>query len=372
MLRARLHGASPVEERLDRMKRALSFAALASVLLFALPALADKVAVLPFTSPAGVPPPELEQARAWTREAVSAEGHAAADANELASAEAAVKDGAPDTTQEYVAAGRAAGADWTLTGHVTREDHPPVMLPGGGLEDGYTTYRVELEACQVATGRVESLAREVLPDEGASDVAQMVGLLLRPEGIANAELPWGRGPRRPKARPSAAPPAQRPPAEPTPPRPVYGREHPIALGASIGVSNALTRPAAARGPSWAMPVGVAFGYALADSVPGLELRANVTGQPIGPRAAELSAGARYAIAPLSGLRLFVGPELLVGAHVALGADKTTRLLAHGSAFVAYGITESVQVELAGDLAAALGGSGTLLLGGGTARVLVRF
>jgi hypothetical protein len=93
---------------------------------------------------------------------------------------------------------------------------------------------------------------------------------------------------------------------------------------------------------------------------------------VGPRALELSAGARYALAPVPGLRLFVGPELLVGAHVALGANKVARFLAHGSAFVALGITENVQAEVAADLAAALGGAGTLVLGGATARLVVRF
>jgi hypothetical protein len=121
-----------------------------------------------------------------------------------------------------------------------------------------------------------------------------------------------------------------------------------------------------------MPIGGVIGYALPDTVPGLELRANITGQVIGPRALELSAGARYAIAPFGGVRFFVGPELLVGAHVALGAEKTGRFLSHGALFAAYGITENVQAEIAGDLAAALGGAGTLVLGGGTARVVVRF
>jgi hypothetical protein len=121
-----------------------------------------------------------------------------------------------------------------------------------------------------------------------------------------------------------------------------------------------------------MPIGGSLGYALPDVLSGLELRANIAGQVVGPRALEVSAGARWAIAPFGGIRLFVGPELLLGGHVALGANKTTRFLAHGSAFVAYGVTENVQVEIAGDLMPAFGGTGTLLLGGGTARVAVRF
>ena len=358
----------------------LSSAVLAATLAFAAPAWADKIVVLPFTSPKNVPRPELEEARRWTREAVTQKGHTFADDNEMVSAQAAVKDGVADTSQEYEAAAKVTSADWALTARVERNDHPPARLPDGSEEEGYTTYRVELEAYQASSGRVESLSREVLPDEGPNDIAEMIALLIRPEGIANADIPWTHvGVRRPKPKPKPAappPPPQPttppPPAAPPPPRRVYGEGHPIAIGASIGVTNAMVRPDEARGPSWAMPIGVVVGYALPDSVPGLEVRGNLTSQVVGPRALELSAGARYALAPIRGVRLFVGPELLLGAHVALGADKTARFLTHGALFLAYGITENVQAEIAGDLAAALGGAGTLVLGGGTARVLVRF
>jgi hypothetical protein len=208
----------------------------------------------------------------------------------------------------------------------------------------------------------------------------MLALLIRPQGIDNADIPWSRvSVKRPKSKPKPTPPAAPPPPPeppkpqaPPPPRVVYGAGHPIALGASIGISNALSRPSEARGPSWAMPIGGVIGYAFPDDAPGLELRGNVTSQAIGPRALELSAGARYAFAPVRGVRMFIGPELLLGAHVALGADKTARFLTHGSAFVAYGIIENVQAELAADLSAAVGGTGTLVLGGGTARIVVRF
>jgi hypothetical protein len=114
-----------------------------------------------------------------------------------------------------------------------------------------------------------------------------------------------------------------------------------------------------------------FAYAL-EQVPGVELRGVFTSQVIGPRALEISAGGRYAIPVLPQYRIFIGPELLLGAHVAIGAEKTARFLGHGSAFVAWGIGEQVQLELAGDLATAFGGTGTLVLGGGTARALFRF
>jgi hypothetical protein len=357
------------------MKLFLSAMALVGVLAVTHAARADKVAVLPFSSSNNVPRTELEQIRGWTREALTREKHTFATPDEMVSAEAAIRDGVADVSSEYIAAGKAAGAPWTLSGRVERRDVPPSKQPDGTEEEGYTLYRVELEACQVGSGRVESLAREVLPEEAPQELAEMIALLVRPEGLANAPIPWEKsGAKRPKPRPKPPAPPPPPPAPPPPaePRPIYGQGHPILVAASIGVTNALVRPDDARGPSWAMPIGGAVGYALPDVLAGLELRGNLTGQVVGPRALEVSAGARWAFAPFGGVRLFVGPELLVGGHVALGANKTTRFLGHGSAFVAYGITENIQVELAGDLMTAFGGTGTLVLGGGTSRLAVRF
>jgi hypothetical protein len=342
-------------------------------------ALADKVAVLPFTGAPGVSKPELEQARVWTQQAVQAKGHTPPSPAEMQSAELAVKDGTADTSSEYRAAGRASASQWTVTGQVDRHDAPPAKLPDGTEEEGYTSYRIELVACQVESGRVESLAREIDPDEAPAQLAEMLTLLLRPEGIKNAVLPWeGAPPHKHKAKPKpppSPPPPPPPPPPAEPPAPVvkhtYAENRPAALGLSVGFSNALKRPDEARGSSNAMPIGGVFAYAI-EQAPGLELRGVFTSQVIGPKALEISAGARYAIPILPQYRIFIGPELLLGAHVAIGAEKTARFLSHGSAFAAWGITEAVQLELAGDLAAALGGSGTLILGGGTVRALYRF
>lgn len=346
------------------------------LLCAASPALADKVAVLPFTAPKGLSKPEVDLARKWTREAAIARGHVPPSDSEMLSAEMAVKDGTPDTSQEYLAAGRASGAQWTVTGQVERHDAPPAKLPDGTMEEGYTTYRIELEVAQVETGRVESLAREIDPDEAPAQIGEMLALLVRPEGIRNAQLPWDNSAphkRKPKPKPPAPPPPPPPPPEPAKPvvKHAYAENHPAALGLSIGFSNALSRPSEARGPSNAMPIGGVFAYAI-EQVPGIELRGVFTSQAIGPKALEISAGGRYAIPVLPQYRIFIGPELLLGAHVALGADKTARFLGHGSAFVAWGIGEQLQLELAGDLATAFGGTGTLVLGGGTVRALFRF
>lgn len=357
----------------------LSLGTVVLLLSAASPAFADKVAVLPFSAPKGLSKPELVQARTWTNEAVVASGHVLPSAGEMLSAENAVKDGVPDTSQEYVAAGSASASQWTVTGRVERYDAPPAKLPDGSMEEGYTSYRFELEAAQVETGRVESLAREIDPDEAPAQIAEMLSLLLRPEGIRNAKLPWDNAaPHKRKVKPKPAeppppPPPPPPPAEPAKPvvKHAYAENHRAALGLSLGFSNALKRPSEARGPSNALAIGAVGAYAL-EQVPGVELRAGFTSQAVGPKALELAAGARYAIPIFPQYRVFVGPELLVGAHVALGADKTARFLGHGAAFVAWGIGERVQLELVGDLSAAFGGTGTLVLGGGTVRALFRF
>jgi len=348
------------------------------VLLAASRARADKVAVLPFEAPKGAAKPELDRARGWAREAVTRRGHTLPSDAEMVSAERAVTDGSADTSQEHRAAGRAAGSQWTLTGRIERRDVPPSKLPDGTETDGYTEWHVELEVCQVDTGRVESLVRDLDPDEAPAQIAEMLALLVRPEGLANAELPWEKAPRkpRPKAKPApppAAPPPPPPPPEPTRPlvRHAYAEGRPAAMGLSVGVSAALVRPDEARGPSAALPIGAAFAYAI-EQAPGLEVRGIFTTQVAGPRALAAAAGARFAIPLMPQHRLYFGPEALLGAHVALGADKTARFLLHSSAFVAWGLGEAVQLELAGELAPAFGGSGTLLLGGGTVRALYRF
>lgn len=354
-----------------------SVAAAAALLLTTSSALAEKVAVLPFRAQNNVPRPELEQARGWTQEALKKKGHTLPNDAEAKAAEASVKDGTADTSEELRAAGKAAQSPWAMSAFVQRIDYPPAKNPDGSEEEAWSTYRIELEACEVESGRVESVAREVLPETAPDEIAEMIGFLVRPGGIGpNAVFPWtGQGPRKPKPKPKPAPPPPPPQPPPPPPPPVkkyaYGENAPFAIGVSGGVSNALSRPGNARGPSWAVPIGVAFGYAFAE-VPGLEARGIFTSQIIGPKAIEIAAGGRYAIPVLPQYRIFMGPEALIGAHVAIGAEKTARFIAHGSAFAAIGVSDSLQFEIAGDIAGAFGGSGTLVLGGGTARALLRF
>jgi hypothetical protein len=112
------------------------------------------------------------------------------------------------------------------------------------------------------------------------------------------------------------------------------------------------------------------GYAI-ESVRGLELRGNIGIATIGPSAFTIDGGARYAWPVLAKYHLYIGPELAIGVFATEGAKKQGYFLTHGSAFAAWEPLSMLQVELVGDLSAALGGD-TFVLGGGTIRTSLRF
>jgi hypothetical protein len=324
-------------------------------------ALADKVAVLPYSAATSATDKgALERARTATRAALLQRGHAQPTDSEMATAEAAVKDGVADTSDEYRAAAKASGSDWTVTGRVES------ATDGAG-------YRVELFAFQASSGRVESVARTVDPARADTQIGEMLALLLRPEGVGNAEIAWEKSPPVPGPAPVPAQVQTTPPPPPTEPevKHVYAEGHPFAVGVGVGVLSALSRPANAQGTATSVVLNGAFGYAL-EQVPGLELRADIGGGVTGPRSLMLEGGARYAIMLAPTLRIYAGPEAGLGAFFTLGGDKGGRFFARGTAFAGIGLGERIQIEIVGDIAAAPGGAGALVLGGGGARGVVRF
>ena len=130
----------------DVRKIAASLAA-SAVFLFAGSAFAEKVAVLKFTGDPG----SVDGAHDATARAVTAGGKTLPTQSEMVTAEVAVKDQTPDNSEEYLAAGRASSSDWTVAGRVR-------PITDGG-------YHVELEVCQVSSGRVESLTRDKAKQE---------------------------------------------------------------------------------------------------------------------------------------------------------------------------------------------------------------
>jgi hypothetical protein len=330
---------------------------------------ADRVAVLPFTSIGNATSVDLDKARAATQGALGQMGHKLPTSSEMLTAEMAFKGEHGGDSKAYQSAGRASSAEWAVGGHV--EAHG-------------ATYRLELEACKVDTGRVESLAREIDPPKAPSQIQEMFALLLRPEGIANADIPWQRAtPPVFTPKPDAtekkdetkvvtkAPPPDTGPPPPPPVKHAYAEDHPIAVGIMTSVLTAAQRDSKAQGSATSVHVGGSFGYALS-AVPGLELRGDAAGAVAGPQSISAIVGARYMLGALPTKRIFVGPELGVGTFVTLGAEKTARFLAHGSVVGAVGLGEHVQLELAGDVDYAAGGASGLLLVGGTARGSYRF
>jgi hypothetical protein len=333
-----------------------------AVMLLSANAFADKVAVLKFTGD----PQSVQTAHDATQRAVVAHGNTLPTDSEMVTAEVAVRDTVPDNSEEYIAAGKASTSAWTVAGRVSPN------------ADGY---HVELEACQVQSGRVESLTRDIDPTQADAQIGEMLALLLRPEGIANADIPWERGlkkkPPPPKPVPPPPPPKPLPPPAPPPPPPppavrhTYAEHAPYAVGVVGEGLAAVSRPGRAEGPSGSLELGAALGYAL-DAVPGLEIRANGEFAAAGPGAIIADAGARYAFMLVPTARIFAGPEATIGGFFTLGGDKSARFLARGSLVAGIGIGDHFQVEAFGDAAAAAGGSGALVFLGGGGRALVRF
>lgn len=323
---------------------------------------ADRVAVLPFVSVGNATSVDLDKARAATRGAVQAQKHTLPTDSEMLTAEMAFKGELGGGSKALQAAGHASSSAWVVRGLV--ETHG-------------ATYHLELEACQVDSGRKETLAREIEPAKEVAQIGEMLALLLRPEGIANADIPWERG------TPTIAPPVKQPtqtvvtkPTEPPPPGPppvrhAYAEGHPIAVGLDVSVLSAVSRPTGASGSATSLQLGGTFGYALL-AIPGLELRGDFGGAVAGPSSLTIDAGARYMLPVAPTKRFFLGPELALGTFVTLGAEKTARFLLRGALVASLGLGERWQIELLGDCDYAAGGSGALALVGGSARGVFRF
>jgi hypothetical protein len=350
--------------------RALSIALGAAATLASAPAWADQVAVLRFQSSGGVTTnAQVEAARAATRDAVVRASHTLPPPALASAADVVVKDGAPDTTSEYREAGRASAAQWTVAGHV--EAH------------GWT-YRLELEACLVATGRVESLAREIDARQPVPEITEMLALLLRPQGVGDAAPPWEQGGAGPVVTPAPAPApppngvittpppvAYTPPPAPEPARPPYANEHPFALGLGIEGLGAFARAANARGSAAVGDATVDVGYAFSQ-VPGFELRAGFAAGVLGPGFVRADVGARYMMLLVPKARVFVGPEARFGGFFVTGGDKSARLWLGAAVPVAFEVTERVTIEAYPELGYAAGGTAGLGFVGGGARGVLRF
>ncbi len=356
--------------------------------LVATDALADNVVVLPFRATEGAADKkDLVTLKGAASGATTDRGHTLVPAAAATRAEKSSKDGVFDTQAELIAAGKTADANWTLSAKVEAR--------AAGV------YAIDLEACQVGTGRVELVARDVEVANARVQIAEMLALLLRPEGINGAELPWKKNvppqplpkpeptPEPPKPTPPVpAPVPQPPPAEVhvfTPPPRGYGEDHPFVAGLGVGFISAFKRPTGAVGNATSLLVQASFGYAVLTtsdnkdnpdrSTSALELRFDAAAGAIGPGSFLLDGGARYALFlnknAQSG-RFYIGPEAKIGAFIPFAGDKKARFLARGGGFVGMAITPELSLEIAPNVSVAAGGSGALAFFDTTLGVFYRF
>lgn len=322
-------------------------------------ALADRVLVLPVRGESGSPEAAVVQRDVLS--GLAGAGHEVVGEAVTARALESVADGVADTPEEYVAIGRATEADWVVVGSV---------------EPAVVTQRVEISACLVVDGRVETVAREVQKDKSAPQTREMLDVLLRREGIGSGAMPWERTPlpvAPPPPDPGAVtqvavePPPPPPPPEPAPeagPRrvqmdymssresvwPPYSAGNRFFVAAAQGFSVAAVRPDGAAGNPGAIVAFARGGYAPGDL--GLEVFAQLGGNLAGPPALFFDAGARWMITPsaLDGDdyagSFHVGPEVTLGGFVLFGAPDVVG--PDGRTF-----QSQVATELAPELGAAL-------------------
>jgi hypothetical protein len=336
----------------------VSALAASATLLMANAAAADTVALLSLGTG------DTVVAQANVRDAVAQLNHNLVSPSIVDAARLKVQDGMPDSSAEYMFVASETKANWTVAGQVT-------PLSGG--------YRIELVACQATNGRVESLARDIIGTNAVAQLQELLGYLLRPGGIGSTAIQWkvvpiAGQPSSVAASGSTVNTVQQAPKAPEPPALShdYAERHPIAPGAGIGFYGALARPANARGSSFSSSLELTLGYALPEVTKGLEARGNVGFSIAGPASFHIDAGARYALPILASARVYAGPEASVGIFAPFGGDEKPRLLLRAAGFLAVGIGEQFQAEVLAELAAAPGGSGALVLGGGQLRGSVRF
>ncbi len=358
-------------------------------LLFTQSALADRIALLPSRGgDAGLRTAVDGDLAAGLR----ALGHTLVPAGELSAALAAkVTDGVADTQEEYRAVGAATRADWVIVGAID-----PV-LPGASP-------RVELTACLLKAGRVETVARAIDRAREPAQTKAMLGVLVRAEGIGAGALPWEQGAPAATPKDEPAPATDAPVVEPVEDRahvsypvgstvdvwPPYsgGRRGFLALAAGYAIP--ALRPAPGVGVTSrgdAFVGAVRGGYAAGDR--GLELFAELGGDVYGPRALWVEGGLRWMLSPTlrrgadgvrGGAPFFLGPELFGGAFVELptgagpySAPAEARGMLGGAIDVSFALAPSLTLEAhLGNLRWVPGGSGALLFAGADLGAAVRF
>lgn len=304
--------------------------------LVATPALADRIAVLP---PSGGSPEEIAKLEGEISAALQGLGHTLVPGAEVktALADPAFATRSPDT---LLALGKKLGADWIITA----TEEPAV-----------STERVELGAAYEKQGRYELVAREVDKSKSGEQVKEMLGVLLRPEGVGTGALPWETTPTQPQ--PNVKPPDQtvtvigpdKPkPEEPARPRAPYGGGRMGFITAGFGVDGLVVTPADAQGGAASFVGVIRGGVAILDT--GLEPYAQLGGHLAGPPAVWLEVGVRWMgiaiLKDVGGVGLHLGPSLHGGLFILPGS---TSVLGGASYTTPTDVTGTLALSLDGAL-----------------------
>jgi hypothetical protein len=306
---------------------------------------ADVVLVVP---PRGQPADRLASLARETRLAVVEMGHQLVAEADGQAAMAKVRDGAADDTEELDGLVRDTKAGWVVA--------PVARGEGAGV-------RLELTAYHGATGRTESVSRDIDPAKVQPQVLEMLRVLLREEGVGTGALPWE----------SSAPVAPTTPRTEGPTPDKGARTGTVTdlqplLGLTVGFSTAVSRPEDATGSAAALQGGLRAGVRLGNSVEvALGLRSNMAG----PKATSLDVSGRYWIEVTDGFRL--APELAPGVFFQGGGAQDTSFSLRVTAVGALDVAADISVEAhLGDVTWVPSSSGTLILGGATLAGVARF
>lgn len=339
---------SPSRARPAARRIALAFAALVTFAAF--DALADKVATLHArgTAPLG----ERTTIRTATDGGARGLGHETVAENDVLQGEGAAGDKI-GTSEGLVAVGKTTGADWVVEPHVQSSD---------------AGTRVELKVCQVSSGRVETLARDLDPKgDPLVQMREMLALLLRPQGVGDDPLPWDA--KKPPPLPPEVLPKDKPkPGEPVTAPLVWGEHGKISVGASAGYGRIALRPDNAIGDRGVFTWSVAANFAL-PKLRWLELTFRLHGAHGAGAAMLADVGAR-AIAPPSG-RFAFGVGGALGVFGAFGSG-IVRPAFGLDPFVSVAIVRNLQAEVAWINRLSPGEGGAILLTSAHASLLARF
>ncbi len=338
--------------RTRTLARALAFGASLAVALFSGDALADRVATLHSRGPA----PEGDRATIYKAAdaATKALGHTTATEAEVLSGEGAAGD-LIGTSAGLVAVGKTTSSDWVI--------EATVFSSASGM-------RVEMKACQVSTGRVETLARDIDPKaDMVEQIRQMLALMLRPQGVGDDPLPWSSEKKPPKPKDDKPPPKPPEPEKPSEPPPKYGEGGLFAFGASGGALYLASRPEHARGSritgSWSLQAAISV-----PSVPHLEITGRAGGHFLTAGAVRAEFGARYMI-PLGRLALGFGGG--AGVLAETGGARAVRPVLAIDPLLAFAITRRIELDAAlGSFRYAPGDEGASLFVGVDLGLLLRF